>query len=795
MNFRNKKFYLSLLLVMTMIFSNFGVLYAQQDDSLIRPTIYTESMEIRTQGTLGLRIIASINQKYIEKLKKENKSYEYGIVAVPATVYEANEKTKELEVGESFTYSGKKYDTLTVPAKNDWSVESDRITFTGVLTGISGKGFNTRYAARAYVKVDGKYIYGDIIKESAYGAAKQMASSPDVEQATKKFVKEKVMDACDKARGSYTSDTLTISSSNLTSGVYNLNTTTNSNIRNYKKVIIDSSVTGGTINISDVKIGELEIAGEASGTINVEETVLDTISKTDVSKTSRSAGNVKLNLGDGTGLETLNIASNITVAGTAKVNNVVVSQNSNIKLDIPVAKLEVKGNYANVAVNGIVDNVVLEGTKNTITGTGSYVNVENKGDNTVEIKGYEENSIKSVTVNGMYGMTVVLEKPTSKALTKEDMAILCRGGKDMTILSVNTTDNQTYKVSTSVFAKDDYYTFSIEVAPGKIIDKTFSYKVNNPTVTNAVVTRTEGTRAEFDLYDVDEGGYVYVYIPGVTQVQGKTKATEEITTDLVKKGYKQDLKTGFNKVILKGLTEEIRYDVYYVLESYDGRTSDVHGPLAINGSVQEETNLSKKYQIVSVSESTKNNITVKLNRAPEEELTLSNFSFICPSDSELTIDNATLRVSEDKLTYTIIIPENYGHKDNQYTAKITFSDGTIAKKTFVVELTPPRVTNQKVERTAENKVKYTFTSDKAGEVYVGTYTWNGAANSENNTPKGQDILSGEVESKKIVMNAGFNEVEITYNGTDKDIFALHVDQKETMHNILNMMIFQIMCHR
>ena len=418
MNFRNKKFYLSLLLVMTMIFSNFGVLYAQQEDSLIRPTIYTESMEIRTEGTLGLRIIASVNQKYINMLKEENKSYEYGIVAIPATVYEANEKTKELEVGESFTHSNKKYDVLTVPAKRDWSIESDRITFTGVLTGISGKGFNTRYAARAYVKVDGKYIYGDIIKESSYGAAKQMASSPDVEQNIKKLVKEKVMDACDKARGSYQSNDLTITSSKLTNGVYNLNTTANGNIRNYKKVIIDSSVTEGTINISDVKIGELEIAGEASCTVNVEETVIDTVSKSEVNQTSRSAGNVTLNLGDGTGLDTLNIASDLTVAGTAKVNNVVVSHDSKIQLDIPVAKLEVKGNDANVAVNGIVDNVVLDGTNNTITGTGSYVNVEDKGNNTVDIKGYEDNSIKSVTVNGMYGMTVVLEKPTSKALTK-----------------------------------------------------------------------------------------------------------------------------------------------------------------------------------------------------------------------------------------------------------------------------------------------------------------------------------------------------------------------------------------
>ena len=58
-------------------------------------------------------------------------------------------------------------------------------------------------------------------------------------------------------------------------------------------------------------------------------------------------------------------------------------------------------------------------------------------------------------------------------------------------------------------------------------------------------------------------------------------------------------------------------------------------------------------------------------------MTLDNFSFICPTDSEITIDKAQLKVSEDKKTYTIVIPDNYGHKDNQYTAKVTFQDGPL----------------------------------------------------------------------------------------------------------------------
>lgn len=52
--------------------------------------------------------------------------------------------------------------------------------------------------------------------------------------------------------------------------------------------------------------------------------------------------------------------------------------------------------------------------------------------------------------------------------------------------------------------------------------------------------------------------------------------SNEITTDIVKKGMSQQLKTGFNKVMLKGLESRITYDLYYVLEATDGRTSDVH---------------------------------------------------------------------------------------------------------------------------------------------------------------------------------------------------------------------------
>lgn len=83
MNWKIKKIYISILIIAGLILSNFSILMAQDESAVLRPEIYTESMEIRTSGKLGLRIIASINEKYIEQLENQNKDYEYGIIAVP----------------------------------------------------------------------------------------------------------------------------------------------------------------------------------------------------------------------------------------------------------------------------------------------------------------------------------------------------------------------------------------------------------------------------------------------------------------------------------------------------------------------------------------------------------------------------------------------------------------------------------------------------------------------------------------------------------------------------------------
>lgn len=758
-----------LLLALTFVLGSTGFALAAENETHIS----TESMEIRTEGKTGLRTISAIDKAYLEQLKAEGKEVTYGTVAVPASALEA--AGGELQIGGSYALKGKAYKALGIPAEKNWKTTEEKVYYTGVLTGISGAGFNTRYAVRSYMKVDGQVFYGNTLVQSAYVTAQEMLKSSEVSTDQKKWLAKNVLDACDTAK-KVTQDTLTITSEQVKGGIYTVNAT--EKVRNYNKVVVDSSVQGGEIALNQLRVKNLEVAADADCTVTANDTVFDQIGKS-AAGAGRAAGNFTLNLGAGSSVAKLVAGSNMTVNGALKIAEVEVAEVvQGFTVNVPAEELLVSeaAGGSMITVNGTVENAILNGDNSTIGGSGKLDKVQDNGNNQVEVEVGEEiltNSIVSVEVRGMSRMIVTLEKATTQPLAVEDMRIICHGGKEMTLLSAKTEDNRVYEVSTSVFAKDDTYTFSMEIAPGKIISKYFSYKVDCPTVSDATVLRSEATRAEFDLFDVDEGGYVYVYLPGHTQV---SRAAEEIpSVDTVKKGYRKEIKTGFNKVLISGLEEGISYSLYYVMEAHDGRTSDVLGPITVSGNVQEDPNISSEYQIVSVGEKPKNTITVELNKAPAEELTLDNFSFICPTGSPITTDKAQLFVSEDRKVYTIVIPENYGHKDNQYIAKVTFSDGTIAKKSFVVEYNPPRITEQKVERISETSFRYSFVSDESGTLYYGTYNFNGSYNWENNTPTGDQLVGGEIASSQIQMHSGYNQVEISYNGTDKDYFALPVD--------------------
>lgn len=529
---RLTKMLITFALALTFLLGSSGFALAAETETYI----HTESMEIRIEGKTGLRTIASIDKKYYEQFIENGKKVTYGTVAVPASALEAD--GRELVIGGSYKLNGKSYSALTIPAEKNWKTTEDKLYFTGVLTGISGSGFNTRYAVRAYITVDGKTTYGNVLAQSSYVTAQKMLQSQETTSEDRAWLAKNILDTCDDAK-KVTQQTLTITAEQVKNGTYELGAT--SKVRNYKNIMIDSSVQDAEIILDNLRVRNLEVSAEANCTITADNTSFDTISKK-LAGARGESGNVVLNLGTGSSVAKLSAASNLTVNGALKVAEVTVDTPvTNFVINVPAEELNVskQAGGSNIIVNSNIENATLNGTDSTISGTGKLDKVQDNGNNHVDIEIGEDlsaNEIISVEVRGMNRMVVTLAKETEKVLTVDDMTILCHGGKDMTILKVETTNRKVYTVTTSVFAKDDTYTFSIEI-DGKIIQKEFSYKVDCPTVSNATVLRSEETRAEFDLFDVDDGGYVYVYIPGHTQT-GRNE-TELPSVETVKKGYKK----------------------------------------------------------------------------------------------------------------------------------------------------------------------------------------------------------------------------------------------------------------
>ena len=83
-----------------------------------------------------------------------------------------------------------------------------------------------------------------------------------------------------------------------------------------------------------------------------------------------------------------------------------------------------------------------------------------------EKQGFE---IRSVEVTGSGRIRVTLNQSTEQALGLEAFSILCNsGGSDMTILSVSTSDNRVYDLSTTYY-RDQEYDIQITLADGTAI--------------------------------------------------------------------------------------------------------------------------------------------------------------------------------------------------------------------------------------------------------------------------------------------------------------------------------------
>ncbi len=538
---------------------------------------------------------------------------------------------------------------------------------------------------------------------------------------------------------------------------------------------MNKALEGATINVTDSQIKTLSINSnvEINGTNSVNNIEVNNSSEVILNIKSQNVvlnttGHVAVNQK----IDTLINQKKATIVVNAPIETFTNNEESTIRIngENKVTTLNNKGENTIIAGTGTVTNANIEANNTRI-----YTNVTNKtiGDHVEQLLIRQEELIQIVEAYSTNQGSVTFTLSEEIELTLKDLSVICNAGKNITLFNLSTNDNKTYTLSTSYY-KNDSYALYITLPNGNIISKEFDTDYANPTVENVKIERITGTEALLKLYGVDEGGKIYYILDDASRMT--------INEETIKKtGQVANVKVGFNSIPIKGLVAEKTYELYYVIEGYFENTSKVKGPLTIPS--QQKVENPNKYEIIYAKEEISNRFVFKLNRAPEKELTLEDFQIDCPSDSSLTIKDATFYVSPDLLTYIIVIPENYGHKDNEYTVRIKVSENEPPiEKDFATHLNPPVITGavDNVKRISETEAEFKFNSDEAGTVYFGLYEWNGGIYDYNSTtPFASDVLTGKINSQKQTLNAGANTIhlDLSKNEVTKNtrIWALFVD--------------------
>ncbi len=623
---------------------------------------------------------------------------------------------------------------------------------------------------------------------------------------------------------------LVITNSMLSGGVYKVankkyNTITISNIEENAKIILESVTVNENLVLIQPGKYQLDIMNST-----VPDMLITNISQIYSFKARAMNSRNKVLEGatinfEESRVDNISIHSNVEINGTNIVPNIDVNTADEVVLNIPSRNLSLNTNGV-VAINKSADSIenvgmgaeininasvteltntrsstirISEGNtvthfynqgENTIvSGNGTITNTKISANNTriytevthvpevdedIDYLVRKESQIRIVdaTSKTQGSVTFTLSEPVE--LTLNDISVICSAGKNISLFHLTTKDNTTYTLTTSYY-KNPSYGLYITLPNGNIISKNFETDYANPTATDVVTERISVTEANLKLYGVDEGGTLYYVLEDI--------ATRSMVSasDIKQNGKSEPVKVGFNHITIKELEPGKSYNLYYIMEGYFSNTTSINGPFTIESQSKEVEQ--SKYEIIYAKEEIRNRFVFKLNRVPEKELTLQDFEIHCPSDSSLTTKGATFYVSPDLLTYIIVIPDNYGHKDNEYTVKVQVSNDEKIEKSFATHMNPPVITGavDGVVRDSESTAKFTFNSDEAGTVYYGIYEWNGGIYDYNtSTPFATDVITGRINSQKQVLHAGLNTIEFDLSNVtvtkNTRIWALFVDE-------------------
>ena len=336
-----------------------------------------------------------------------------------------------------------------------------------------------------------------------------------------------------------------------------------------------------------------------------------------------------------------------------------------------------------------------------------------------EKQGFE---IRSVEVTGSGRIRVTLNQSTEQALGLEAFSILCNsGGSDMTILSVSTSDNRVYDLSTTYY-RDQEYDIQITLADGTAISKVFVYRTDCAQITGVNAVRTSGGEARI-TYNSDEPGYFYYLLRENGQISAYAASREdsgEVTeSEIIGNGVKTQMEQHENRFTVSGLVEGMSYIMYYVAVNTEGKATLVKS-LSIDGGIYEE-NAGAIKGAEAFAEKLENGeflygFEIELETATAESLTLDQFNISCPQN-ETTLGE--VRTSDNRIYHVYMQRGSIPKGNNTYTILISLKDGTQLKGTCYLDLQAPRVDARSIEWTDADTIRVTVNSDEAGTLYYG----------------------------------------------------------------------------
>lgn len=576
-----------------------------------------------------------------------------------------------------------------------------------------------------------------------------------------------------------------------------------------KKITIEPSVGEGDVTLRNIKTDELLVYGGGENSIHIEDSSIGSL------LSAKEESKVRIVINSNTSVKDITLKNPSVLENEGSIKTLSVLSNSVVKINGTIDIVNISENALNslVHIEGKVNTLnsnralsQLKGIENieNVKINESSQNSENKNNNsyTVNTTGNSQKPIEpdknteqgnsinpDSTVNQDSGVEqvqpdnpvepespvvpdnpvepeepqeeifiervqsepgkviVTLSQATSSPVLQKDISILCNsGGADMTILGVTTKDNKVYEITTAYY-KDNLYEIYMDTPEGTTISKVFEVRTDAPILSNINTERINEGNADF-FFVSDSQGTIYYLLQERTNtvsiMRSSVPSAENIKTD----GIKKNLNFQSNTIRINNLKSDTEYEIYYLLVDEDNKESLVQGPVIISANPVKEPDLNE-INIID-AKATNRYFDITLDKSPTEELTLDNLSISCPASSQLHLGKIE-KLSDTK--YRVYMKDGYFFMDkNHYTIVITYSDNTISKYKFYVDLSWPEFSLPKINRESITTAKFNFKVNEDGDMW---YIILDTSDIYNTKVTVDEVISN---GKKVSFTAGNNEI-------------------------------------